>query len=372
LKRPLLLLALAVALGFACRRGAPPDPGRLDGLRAEHEHLHRQLDARVAKDSVVQEALAGKAGGLILAVRSAVVQDVLREAVRVYFDRMTLDLGEVEAKADGRIHRDTFLGRIKLGDWKLEIFILELKAELRAKPPRLRVVGPNAVDLQVPVIAQEAHGRIAMRFSWDSASVANLVCRDFDLVRELEGRTPRQEHTIGGTLRLSAGPDSVRVEPVIVQDEIHLKVDLPESSWAVVSQALESQDSFTRCGMFMDPEKVVERLKDLAAKGIRVKLPRVMFRGFRFPGAFEHTARIEGHPVAVSLHTQSLEMTSRAMWSRATIDIEAMLPDGTVRESSKAQSAALRDSPAGLPEGERGRHPPPTRPPGADVVESRR
>ncbi len=350
-------LLVALLVGAACHRAVPPDPGRLAGLRADHERLHEQLDARVAEDSVVQEALAGRSEGLILAVRSPVVQDVLREVARVYFDRMTVDLGELDAKADGQIDHDTFLGRIKVGEWKVAIFIAKLSVELRAKTPRLRVVGPDEVDLRVPVVAQEARGRLSLHFSWDSASVANLVCRDFDLVRELEGRTLPQEHTIGGTFRLSAGPDSVRVEPAITDDTIRVKVDLPESSWAVVTEALETQDSFGRCGMLMDPAKVVERLKELAARGFRVKLPGVMFRGFSFPGAFEHTARIEGQAVAVSLRTQALQVTPRAMWSRAAIDIASRRPESAVRDSWKAQSAALYRTPSGeLPESERCPH----------------
>jgi hypothetical protein len=347
-------LIVALAALAACRRGAPADPGRLASLRAEHERLHEALDARVAGDAVVQEALAGGAEGLILAVRPSVVEDVLREAARLYFDRMSVDLGALEAKADGRIEHDTFLGRIKVGDWRLEILIEELRVELRARTPHLEVAGPNEVDLRVPVAAQEGHGKLALRFSWDSASVANLVCRDFDLVRELEGRTLPQEHTISGTLRLSAGPESVKVEPTLEEDAIRLKVDLEEASWAAVREALETQDSFSRCGMLLDPEKVLERLRALAAEGIRVKLPGVMFRRFSFPGAFEHTARIEGNPVAVGVRTRALQVTPRAMWSRASIDVDSKRPPRSVRGSSKAQSAVLHWTHEDeLPEGDR-------------------
>lgn len=345
MRRPLLALAV-LALGVACRRAAPPDESRLPALRAEHERLHQELDARVASDSIVKEALTGGAGTIILAVRSPVVQDVLREVSRVYFDRMTLDLGALEAAAEGRIHRDTFLGRMKVGDWRLEILIQRLRAELRAKAPRLRVVGPNEMEVKLPVVAREARGRITLRFSWDSASLANLVCRDFEVVRELEGRTPQQEHTIGGTFRLVAGPDSIRVDPVFADDVIRLKVALPDESWAVVREALESQDSLARCGMLMDPEKVVERLKELAAEGFRVKLPKVMFRGFRFPGAFEHTARIEGRPVEVGLRTEALEVTPRAMWSRAAIGIASNRSPRKARDSAKARSTSVARGPA--------------------------
>src|SRR5262249_35996798 len=164
-----------------------------------------------------------------------------------------------------------------------------------------RVVGTNEVELRLPMEAQEARGRVVLRFSWDSAAVANLVCRDFEVARELEGKTPRQEHTIGGVFRLSAAGDSLRVQRVLPDDTVRVKVALADRSWAAVREALAEQDRFLKCGLLMDPDRMVERLKARAAEGFPVKLPAVMFREFRFPGVFERTAQIEGHAVAVGL-----------------------------------------------------------------------
>src|SRR5262249_20373418 len=180
------------------------------------------------------------------------------------------------------------------------------------KPPRLRVAGANEVELALPVEAREARGRVVLHFSWDSASLAHLVCRDFDVTRELEGRSLRQEYTIGGVFRLSAGPDSIRVEPVFPNDVTRVKVALSDRSWASVREALAEQDRFLRCGLLMDPDKMVDRLKALAAEGFRVKLPAVMFREFRFPGVFERTAQIEGRAVAVGVRPHGFEVTPTA------------------------------------------------------------
>jgi hypothetical protein len=354
-RRSLLVLVLAVAAG--CRRDAAPDGARLAELRRLHETLHEQLDARVAEDALVREALHGRSGDLIFAVRSPVVENVLREAARVYFDRLTLDLGDLHARANGRLDRKTFLGRIKVGDWRLELLIESLTVKLRAKPPRVRVVGANEVDLALPVEAREARGRVVLHFSWDSASMANLVCRDFEVTRELEGHSLPQEHTVGGKFRLSAGGDFVRVEPISADDVIRVKVALPDRSWASVREALAEQDKFLRCGLVMDPDKVVERLKALAAEGFRVKLPAVLFREFRLPGVFERTARIEGRSVAVGVRAQGLEVTPTAMWSRAAIGIGAERPERTAREVARTQSAsAAEEAKAGLSESERCRH----------------
>ena len=343
--KPSPVVLVALALGVACRRAAPPDESRLPGLRAEHERLHQELDAKVAGDAFVQEALAGGKGQIILAVRSSVVQDVLREVARVYFDRMTLDLGALDATAERpapprHVPRSDEGGRLAAGDLHPQA-----PGGAAGEDASPACGGDERDGSEASRARAEARGRITLRFSWDSASIANILCRDFEVVRELEGSTVRQEHTIGGTFRLAAGPDSVRVDPVFAEDVIHLKVVLPDESWAVVREALESQDSLARCGMLMNPEKVVERLKELASKGFRVKLPKVMFRGFRFPGAFERTARIEGRPVAVGLRTEALQMTPRAMWSRASIGIASNRARSRANDRAKPQNASVPREP---------------------------
>jgi hypothetical protein len=309
-----------------------------------HDRLHLELQAIVADDPFVREALRGDDGDLIVAVRSSVVQDVVREAARLYLDQVVVDLGGLETNARGEIERKTLLGRMTVGRWRLEMAVERLEVRLRAGPPRLRVVAPNEVELQLPMEAIEAPGRVALRFAWDSASLANLVCRDFELSRELSGRTARQEHTIGGTFRLSARPGDVSVDPLAREDVIRLKVDLSPESWAVVEEALRSQDSLGKCGLLLDPPDVVRRLRALASEGFKVRLPQVMFRGMRLPGSFDHTARIDGRPITVAFRTRSFEATPRLMWSRAEVGIEAT---GQPRKADSA--AAMASLVLGLP-----------------------
>jgi hypothetical protein len=148
---------------------------------------------------------------------------------------------------------------------------------------------------------------------------------------------------------------------VAPDDVIQVKVDLSERSWASVREALAEQDKFLKCGMVLDPEKVVDRLKELAAEGFRVKLPAVLFREFRFPTVFERMAQIEGRPVAVGVRTQAVEVTPTAMWSRAAIGIGADRPLRTAREAARTQSAAIEENDrADLAERERCRHEPPS------------
>jgi hypothetical protein len=312
------------------------DEARVAELRRVHAELHQRLEPIVATDPLVREALGGRDGDLIVAVRWSLIQDVVREAARLYLDRVVLDLGDLEANAEGQIDRKTLLGHMTVGRWRVQVVVQRLQVRLKALEPRLQVVRPDELKLQVPVEAMEASGRITLHFTWNPASLAKLVCRSFDVSQELDGRTLGQEHTISGRIRISARPDSITVAPLVPDQVVPLKVDLTPHSWEVVEQTLRSQDSLTRCGLLLDPQKVLGLLRQLAADGIKVHLPREMFRTLRFPADIQHTAQIDERPITVAVRTRSFEATPVLMWSRAAVGIEAGGP---------AQASARADPP---------------------------
>jgi hypothetical protein len=259
-------------------------------------------------------------------VRWSLVQDVAREGARLYLDRVVLDLGDLEANAQGEIERKTLLGHMTAGRWRVQVVIRRLRLRLRALEPRLEVIRSNELRLRVPVEAMDAPGRVSLHFAWNSAPLAKLVCRSFDVTRELDGHTLRQEHAIGGTIRITAGPDSITVAPLVKDEVVRLKVDLTPQSWAVVERTLRSQDTLFKCGLLLKAQNVVQRLRELASEGIKVHLPGEMFRPLRFAADIQYTARIDERPITVAVRTRSVEATSRLVWSRAAVGIEAAQP----------------------------------------------
>ena len=325
---------VVLAAFAACRRQPAWDEAGIAELRRVHAELHQKLEPIVAADPLVREAVQGDGGDLIVAVRWSLVQEVVREGARLYLDQVVLDLGDLESSAHGEIESKTFLGHMTVGRWDLEIVVEHLQLRLRALTPQLQLTRPSELRLRMTVEAMEAPGRVTLRFTWKSASLAKLVCRDFDLTRELDGRTLRQEHTIGGTVRITARPDSITVAPRVADEIIRLKVDLSPESWTAVDQALRSQDSLTRCGLLLKPEMVVQRLRDLASAGIKIPLPRAMFRPLRFPSGIRQTALIDERPITVAVRTSSVDATPRLMWSRAAVGIEnGQPPSATAREA---------------------------------------
>ena len=129
----------------------------------------------------------------------------MAEVAHRYFDQVEIDLADVRASADGETRAKMFLGRIKVGEWQVEVRVERLRGRLEAGSPRLRF-HTDRIDVEVPVTVRPAPGTIGLGFAWDSSGVANVVCDDFAVDRVLEGRVLKQQHRLTGAVRLSMGP----------------------------------------------------------------------------------------------------------------------------------------------------------------------
>ena len=133
-------------------------------------------------------AVVADRGQVVLAMRSGLIEELAGTVARSYLDRVTVDLREVESHSSGEMRKRTFLGRIKVGEWSLIVDVGDLKGHLRAGQPRVSLRGPDRIEVEVPVDVQEPQGDARVRLSWDSSGIANAVCKDFELTREIRGR----------------------------------------------------------------------------------------------------------------------------------------------------------------------------------------
>ena len=301
-----LAFALAVAALGACGPKAPhDDPARMASLKDTYERLHERLEKATSTEPLVASAFADR-GQVVLAIRSGLIEELAGNVARRYLDRVTVDLSEVEAKSSGELRRKTFLGRVKLGEWRVSIELGDVVGDLRAGSPRVGLRPPDLIDVQVPVDVQETEGEATLHFGWDSAALVNVVCKDFELTREIRGRVLPQRHLLSGALRLQNTGEGLTATPVFPDRRIQLKLDLTARSWAVVEAALRSQDTFGKCGLVMDPDKGLVRLKERAAKGITVHLPESIFRTVRLPARLHKSVKVGPREVGVRLTAESL------------------------------------------------------------------
>jgi len=316
-------LALLVAAGLAAGyveslTRADPAP-RLRDLRRQHNELRGRLVAGVARDPIAAHVLADS-GQIVIAVRAELIEELTARVARQYLQQVTLDLTALEAHAGGKLRKDTLLGHKKVGEWAVAVTIHTLVGQLRGGQPRLSFAS-NVLDVELPVEVQPASGRIGLRFSWDSTSVVNLVCKDFEVDLDVDGRTLRQEHVLRGRIELAADDDALTATPVVHDRSFPLKIDLTPLSWGKVEAVLRSQNSPGRCGTFLHPESVLQDLRALVAEGIEVRLPRSILRPVRLPASFEQKVTIHGTVVQLSLSGERLRSTESMLWSSTRVSV---------------------------------------------------
>ena len=317
----LLALALGVAALVGCGAKAPQeDRARTALLEETYERLHERLAKAAAREPLVASALHAR-GQVVLAIRSRLIEEIAGTVAQRYLDRVTVDLGDVEAHGSGELNKKTLLGRVKVGQWNVSVDVRDLAGHLRAGQPRVSLRGRDLIEVALPVDVQETQGDATLRFSWESAGLASLVCKNFDLTREIHGRVLAQRHLVAGALRLRNTGESLVATPVFPDRRIRLRMDLTAGSWSVVEAALRSEDTAGKCGTLMDPEKGLARLKALAASGIQVRLPDVLFRAVSLPARLQTSVEVSRRTVGLRLTAESLRIESATLWSSVSLQV---------------------------------------------------
>ena len=96
-------------------------------------------------------------------------------------------------------------------------------------------------------------------------------------------------------------------------------MDLAPGSWADVRRALEEQDRLLRCGIALDPDETLAKLKDVLRNGFDVKLPRSLFRTVELPARLTREVAVEDRRVELEVRTNDLRVTPRAFWYSAVV-----------------------------------------------------
>jgi hypothetical protein len=303
-----------------------PTPGsspaaRMDALQRQHQVRHEYLEELLSRDPFLDEA-ARTPGDMVLAMRAGFVRQVIEEIAGRYFDRVAIELEGLDVREGGSVHKDTPLGHRRVGDWTVAMRIHRVGGFLRAGRPRLRFDGDNRVALTFPAHLESGTGSASLDFKWDSRGLANLVCRDFRVEQQLDGTVVPEEYPVSGTFVLKAVGQSLTAQPRFT-DKFRVKLDLSPESWAAVRAQLEAQDKLMRCGVGLDPDKVLAELRELATgKGFDVKIPRRLFRTITLPAPVAQSVSVDEQQVRLALEGSALRVTSQALWYRASVGVQ--------------------------------------------------
>jgi hypothetical protein len=289
-----------------------PAAERIARLQREVDELRKSFREIADGDPLVTKGAAAE-GHVTAAVSPALFEAAVRRIAAYYLDRVAVDLDGLHVRKTGEIHRDTFVGNIKAGDWTASIEFPRIRGALRAGEPRVRLPGGNRVRVQMPVILDRGEGTARVDFEWDSKALVNVVCRDFEVREDVAGRVEPKAYPVTGQLTLTAGPDDLRARPSF-DDRFRIQPVLDDASWAKIRGRLEEQDRMGRCGLGLDPDTALAQLRALADAGFMVKLPAKLFRAVSLPTRLTPTVNVEGSDVEVVLTQSRLEAGPEGVW----------------------------------------------------------
>ena len=299
------------------RPPATPPPAQMARL---HRGQHERLEQLLARDPVMAEAMRTE-GDVVIAVRSEFARAVVRQVALSYFDRVVVDLRDLDVSTQGDIRKQTPLGRMRVGSWEMDMRVHRVKGVLRAGRPEVAFLEGNRVQLAFPVHLEQGQGRATLDFAYDSRGLASLICKDFQAAQTVAGGVIPEEYPVRGAFTLHAAPRTLTARPSF-PDEFKVKLDLDPGSWAAVRARLQREDRLGRCGLALDPEKAMIDLRALAARGFDVRLPAQIFRTVALPAQGVQSVLVDTHTVGVEVSQNTLHLGSVATWYSAKVAVE--------------------------------------------------
>lgn len=304
----------------ACARPVPDTArtGRIQALKERQARLWQQAESRIAADALVQEASKEEAEVLVV-IEALLLRGLLQQVAARYLDRVELDL-PLGAKVDAR--GDVSVGGIHAGTWTLHLVIHRLRGTLAARTPVVTMENERRIGLRLPVALKRAMGTVTLRFEWDSHGLANMLCRDFAIERTLEATAEPTVETFSGSLSLEPRGQALLARPSFEDVPYTLRPVPTAESWRAIEAALAEQDSFLKCGVALDPQVVLAKLRERLAAGFPVRLPRKLFRDFELPASLSTSIqRDEGRTLALAVSPAALRFAQGALWYGSRVSV---------------------------------------------------
>jgi len=293
----------------------------LTAVRQHHAELRDSLAARFVNDPSIRLANRDSAN-VVVVLRTRALVSMLQDVSRRYLDRVEVDLGGVDGYGSGDYRAKTLLlGRKKIGQWKVEAHVHDLRTVVSAGTPRIAIAGQNRLSLAIPAHVSPGRATVALQFHWNSKSVFNALCRDFRTSRMLHGRVRPQDHVVHGAYVLSAGARGIVVKPDFPDERYPIAMELEEPSWNAVRDALEEQDTPGRCGLLMDPDQMVRDLRAAGLRGLPFRLPVAVMQPLVLPTTIEDSVRILDTPVALDVRPHALRLSREHVVYSANVEV---------------------------------------------------
>ena len=323
-----LLLLLLLGLQACGGRGTddPTEDARLLELREQVAMLRDSLASRFAADPVGSRQ---DTADILVGIRTELVQDLVARASTAYLDEVRLHLApDALVDAGDEVHIRLGLFRVYAGKWRLQANIRRIETSLTVRQISLTPADSNRFEMLVPVEVSSGSGEADIDFSWDSATMATAVCRDFEVHDAFAGVVQPRVYEIPGRVRLVADAGTVLAVPEFTE-QIEVQPEPTEESWRKVREMLERQNSIFRCGIAVQPDKMEELLRGLLRKGFSFRLPTSIMKPIPLPAAVREDVLLGDRALSVAARPTLLALSADWLWygTRVTVGSGPASPD---------------------------------------------
>ena len=340
----LLVLGAAVLAYFAATRVAlpsPPTAAELEGLRKERDALRGRFRDLTAQDGSL-DFLAAPAGDVVIGLPTQLTESLVSQTVTGVMREVRLTLEHIKARHEDEVKADFLFGKRTVGHFILDVDVALIKAVLKPGLPDLRF-GGDKIGVKLPVTVARGTGTGTVRFQWDGRGLAGVVCGDVDVTRTLKSNVVPTTVNLGGEFLLAAEGDTLTAKPSFGDLTLNLRLDPTEETWQIVDDTLAKvrDDKNGICRSAIKKVDIPQKIRDVIAKGLKVKLPAKLFRPVRILASVQQSVQIQGKTVSLGARPTGLTVTPRTIWYGADFGAESAGP----AKAAPAPGQGARPSP---------------------------
>jgi hypothetical protein len=260
------------------------------GLRYDAETVETLVDsvrAFAARDTLWRAVLLTDRDLVIITPRS-VLSELAYRMARRYRGGANVDFRPGIHETIDEPIKVKFLGaKVNAGKIHVDIRVRHLAGQLETPgEPTVRFSPPDGLEVELPVRIRSAGGTASFFARWDPSKIASVLCHEFETQQTLSGTVRPLTHAAHATIRFTLQGGKILGQPRVRRDRLRLSFDFDDRSWRKVRDVFEEQDKFGKCGIAMDPDSMVVRLKRLGMKGVAIRLPADLLPEFELPVSF--------------------------------------------------------------------------------------
>jgi hypothetical protein len=321
----LVAIALASLGGLSAawlrsRRERVPTPAEVTLLETQRDSLQRRLQELVGATRTGFED--APPAGLLLGIPTEFTRDLAQQVVTGLFGQVTLRLRNLKLSKSDEVQARVLFSRRTVGQFVLDVSIPELVSTLRLRQATVSFAknAKNRLGVSLRAALLEGGGVARVQLQWDSRGMANAICGDIDVTRELRGAVVPAEYLVQGGFDAAAHGGAIVLRPRFGEVALTVRVRPSEDAWIAVDSIVDQQSGLCRAALRRADVKT--RLREMLERGFTVKLPERLFREIRLPAGVQQSLELQGATLLLSVKPVGLVVGPQRIWYGADVTSE--------------------------------------------------